>query len=396
MRLIITFLLLCLTSSVLSGQPDVKKIKIVFRFDDYMMIQDVTFDSIINVFKKNNIPLTLGVVPYGKNELIFNKLNQDQLNDLKDRVKNNEIEIALHGFTHTDNKLTGSPPLKRKILSEFSNLEYNKQVKKIRKGKQALDSILNINTVVFIPPYNSYDANTIEALDRLNFKVISASMDGYSVPAKISYIPYTIDDLTELPELLKTVPDDNYSIIAVIHPYSFFGEPETAFTKPVYFSKLDTLLNWINQQDNILAVSFSALAESEEFSAFRYKMNSTDNNMLDKTLEKLKVFNYNVYNTTDYQMIHKRIWGMLNIVFHIIIFIIFYLTGIIFRRLIKPHKVINLICILLFSLFIIAVLYKAINSHALVIYILFLTTIVVAFCAGLFKLRGRVYQWTGF
>lgn len=396
MKLIISSLLLCFVSYVLPGQPDDKKIKIVFRFDDYMMIQDVTFDSIMNVFRKNKIPLTLGVVPYNKKEEIFNKLSQEQLTELKTRVKNNEIEIALHGFTHTDNKLTGSPPLKREILSEFSNLGYCEQVKKIRKGKIALDSMLNTNTVVFIPPYNSYDANTIKALDNLNFKVLSASMDGYSVSSKISYIPYTINDLTKLPELLRRKPDDNYTIVAVIHPYSFFGETETVFTKPVYFSKLDTILNWINRQDKISAVSFSALGKSEDLGALRFNMNSTDNNMLEKTLEKLKIISKTVYNTTDYQKVHKRMWGIFNVVFHIFIFLVFYLTGVIFRRLIKPHKVINLICILLFSLFIIAVLYKAINSHALIIYVLFLTTIVVAFCTGLFKLRGRVYQWTGF
>lgn len=390
MRLLVSFLLLLISSSVVSGQLQDHKIKIVFRFDDYMMTQHVIFDSILDIFKKNNISLTLGVVPYDKKEVLFNKLNQDQLDDLKNRIKRKEIEIALHGYTHTDNKLTGGSLLKKEILSEFSNLEYNEQVKKIRKGKAALDSILNINTVVFIPPYNSYDGNTIKALDSLNFDVISASMDGYSGHGKISYIPHTISDLTKLPGLLMKVPDDDYSIVVVIHPYSFIGGIETELTQPVYFSKLDTMLNWINRQENILTLSFSALGKSEEFSALRFTMNSTDNNMLIKVLEKFSIIRYGVYNTIEYQRNHKRIFGILNVLFHVIVFLIFYLIGLITRKLIRPNRLIKVIVILFFILLIVAVLYKAINSYAFPIYALFLSIIVVAFCAGLFRRKVRV------
>jgi peptidoglycan/xylan/chitin deacetylase (PgdA/CDA1 family) len=388
MRLLVSFLLLLITSSVLSGQTEDNKIKIVFRFDDYMLTQNVTFDSILDVFKKNSISLTLGVVPYNE-ELIFNELSQDQLNDLRDRIKNNEIEIALHGFNHTDNKLSGRSLLKREILSEFYNMEYNDQVVKIKKGKEALDSLLNTNTKVFIPPFNSYDDNTIKALAGLDFEVISASMDGYSGPDIISYIPYTISDLTKLPGLLRMDPDDDYTVIVVIHPYSFIGGIKTDLTEPVYFSKLDTMLNWINGQDNILTVSFSALGKSEEFSALRFKMNSTDNNMLVKFLEEFNILRHGVYNTTEYQRKHARILGLFNVVFHVMVFFIFYFTAKIFRRLIKPTRLIRILFISLCLLLILAVLYKAFNSHALIIYVMFLTTIVVAFSAGLFNSRDR-------
>ena len=389
MRLIVYFLLFITASSVLPGKTANSKIKIVFRFDDYMMTQHIVFDSILDIFKKNNIPLTLGVVPYDKEEQLFNKLNLDQLNDLKDRIKKNEIEIALHGFCHTNNELTGRSLFRKEILSEFLNLEYNDQVKKIKKGKEALDSIFNTNTKVFIPPYNSYDDNTINALGRLGFEVISASMDGNSGPDIISYIPYTISELTELPGLLRMDPDDAYSIIVVIHPYSFIGGIKTDLTTPVYFSKLDTLLNWINGQDNISAVSFSELGKSEEFSALRFTLNSTDNNMLLKILDKLSIFRYGVYNTSAYQSNHTRIFRLFNVLFHIIVFLTFYITANIFRRFIKPTRLIRIIFISLFLLMILAVLYKAINSHALIIYVIFLTTIVVAFYAGLLRSRER-------
>ena len=392
MRSLISFLFLFTALIVLSGQKANNKIKIVFRFDDYMMTQHIVFDSILDIFKKNHISLTLGVVPFDKEDVIFNKLSQDQLNDLKSRIKKNEIEIALHGFSHTDNKLTKRSLLKKEISSEFYNMEYNDQVAKIKKGKKALDSILNINTKVFIPPYNSYDENTIKALESLDFKVISASRDGYSGPGRISYIPYTTSDLTELPGLLRVKPDDDYSIIVVIHPYSFIGGIKTDLTKPVYFNKLDTLLNWINGQNNIVTVNFLTLARGENFNYKRFVLNSTDNNILIKFLDEFRILRYGVYNTAEYQRSHKRIFGVYNILFHIIVFLSVFFAAKIFRRLILSSAILKIIFILLFIIMVPGVLYKAINSHAFVIYIVFLLTILSAFSIGLIRGNHQTNQ----
>jgi hypothetical protein len=39
------------------------KVKLVFRCDDYLLQNSMLMDSIIDVFQKNDIPVSLGVVP---------------------------------------------------------------------------------------------------------------------------------------------------------------------------------------------------------------------------------------------------------------------------------------------------------------------------------------------
>lgn len=127
----------------------------------------------------------------------------------------------MHGFNHNDNELGKGSFLINPVASEFARLEYNNQFKRINKAKKSIDSLLNINVNIFIPPFDSYDDNTLKVLDSLKFGIISASMDGSSSSDKISYIPFTINDLNELPKIVKKYQYDNLTIVVLMHPYSF-------------------------------------------------------------------------------------------------------------------------------------------------------------------------------
>jgi peptidoglycan/xylan/chitin deacetylase (PgdA/CDA1 family) len=379
MRLIISFLLLISTISGVTGNNLGQKTKIVFRFDDYRLESEIIYDSLLYVFGRNKIPLCLGIIPYNKEGLIYNNLNEEQLNDLKERIRRNEIEIALHGFNHNDNELIKRSLLNKPGPSEFSNLNYNDQFIKIKKGKAALDSLLNINVNIFIPPYNSYDENTLKALDSLKFKIISASIDGPSSSVKISYIPQTINDLAELPDIIKSIRNDNLTIIVVVHPYSIKSESNSKPSKKIYFNQLDTLLSWINNQNYIIATNFSMLDKSEIYDNERFVLNSINNNMLIKILNKSKIYRYGIYNTTKYMRNHKSIFGISNIFFHVIVFLCIYFATKIITKMIKSFKALRFIFLAILVIMIIFILYKGINSDSLVIYVILIATISLAF-----------------
>ncbi len=129
-----------------------QKIQIVFRYDDYQLTSTKFYDSLFYVFQKNQIPLCLGIVPFDKNGLIYNEMNQEQLSDLNFRIKRGDIEIALHGFNHNDNKLFKGSLLVNSVPSEFARLEYSKQFAKISEAKKSIDSLLNLKVKIFIPP----------------------------------------------------------------------------------------------------------------------------------------------------------------------------------------------------------------------------------------------------
>jgi peptidoglycan/xylan/chitin deacetylase (PgdA/CDA1 family) len=360
-----------------------KKSKIVFRFDDYRLTTTNFYDSLFYIFKKNNIPLCLGIIPFDKNGLIHYDFNEEELIDFKSRIECREIEIALHGFNHNYNELHKGKLLINRVSSEFAGLDYSAQYNKIRKAKKSIDSLLKVNVNIFIPPFNTYDENTLKVLDSLKFEIISASIDGSSISNRIKYIPFTINDLNELHKVINKYQNDNITIIILMHRYSFKGGSNYSsdYPKPIDFKQLDILLNWINNQKDIYATTFSVLNQNEIFDNKRFALNSPNNNLVIKTLNKLKLYRYGVYNTEDYEKKHKVVLSLLNVFLHIILFLsIYYMTKLIINIL-KPSKTLVAIS---FGI-IILMSFVILNKHRLLITAIFLTTISVAFFLGILK-----------
>jgi peptidoglycan/xylan/chitin deacetylase (PgdA/CDA1 family) len=362
-----------------------KRINIVFRFDDYKLCSTNFYDSLFYTFKKNNIPLCLGIIPFDKKGLFYNELNQEQIKDLKSRINNNEIEIALHGFNHGVNKINILPYKKFSNESEFVGLDFKDQIKKIKKGKISIDSLLNIKINIFIPPYNSYDETTLEVLDSLKFQIISAIKDGPHSSTRIKYIPYTINDLNELPKVVKAFHYDNGVIVVLFHSYSIKGggnNPEGP-RKVIDFKDLDLLLGSIKDQTSISTTTFSKLNQVEIFDEKRFVLNSTNNNLLIKLLYKLKLYNYGVYLMPESLRVSKYILDISNVFLHIIIFIIIYYTSKVITKLIKPPKTIIFIFRAVIVLMFFGILYKISFSHNLFVYIAFIITILTAMFLGI-------------
>ena len=242
--------------------------------------------------RRINIPLCLGIVPFdNKNGLIYNEMNQEQLSDLNLRIKRGEIEIALHGFNHNDNELFKGSLLVNSVPSEFSRLEYSIQFAKISEAKKSIDSLLNINVKELTPPFDSYDDNTLKALDSLRFEIISASVDGSSCSDRIKYIPPTYNDLNSLPKIIKKYQNDNVLIVVKMHSFSFKAGNNYAGgpSKRIYFKQLDLLLNWIYNQKYVNATTFSILNQNEIFDNKRFVLNSVNKNLLVKDIKKIQI-----------------------------------------------------------------------------------------------------------
>lgn len=308
------------------------KVKMVFRYDDYLLVPSKFSDSLLYIFQRNNIPLCLGIIPYdSSNSLVYN-LNSDQINDLKSRMQRKEIEIALHGFNHSNILKTSF--LTKVTFSEFVSLDFDKQYEKLARGKKTIDSLFNINTNIFIPPFNTYDKNTLRALDDLGFEIISASTSGTFISGKIKYIPATCADFSELPKIINSYINNDVTIIFYFHPYSFKGSQSkypNEFTRQISLNQLDTLLIWVKKQ-NINSYTFSDLAKIGSFDNELYRTNFLKYNLLGKILYKLKLYRFGVYSTPEFNKGNTwLIFG--NIILHLfsflfVYFFIFYLVKI--------------------------------------------------------------------
>ena len=259
------------------------------------------------------------------------------MDNLKNRIKRDEIEIALHGNNHEDNNLYSKSFLLEHIASEFAGLDYLSQLSRIKKAKYSLDSLLNINVNIFIPPFNTYDDNTLKSLDSLNFRIISAGKTGSTLSSKISYIPYTIDDLTQVVNVIRENKNSNGLIVVMLHPYSIIGDSYNPYrisdSNRITFKKLELLLNWITSQSYVNVTSFSSQSQNDFFDKKRFEQNSFTSNLLSKVFYHSDLNRHGIYIKTETKKIYVWISNLLNIGFHLITFLVaFFTTKFIVRK----------------------------------------------------------------
>jgi len=234
------------------GSSKEKQIIVVFRYDDYSSLSSTELEiRLITAFQNFKIPCTFGVVPF----TVSNHLNTSPqtvlpLSEtksilLKNAMIDGTLEIAQHGYSHQTISLG-------KMYSEFYGIDYDSQLQKIGKGKKYLEDILHAEIDTFIPPFNTYDLNTIRALEKLGFSCISSSLDGDATEfSKIRFLPATCS-LLQLQNAVKTarnIRDPQPIIVVLFHEYDFLeiDKKRGTFT---YQEFLD-VLNWLTSQKDI-------------------------------------------------------------------------------------------------------------------------------------------------
>lgn len=167
-------------------------------------------------------------------------------------IKNGDIEVALHGFSHqTIRRVDGGG-------TEFSGLDYNEQLKRIAKGKSSLEKIFGVRIHTFVPPWNRYDSNTILVLEKLGLKCISADAYHNADTGKVrqlKFLPLTcgILDVQKAVESARRSPDAQPIIVAMFHPYNFL-EVNKERGKLTY-EDFSNLLSWVASQEDIQTLS---------------------------------------------------------------------------------------------------------------------------------------------
>lgn len=177
--------------------PKNPSLKYIYRVDDIhpRMLWE-RFYTLMDLFKEYEVVPLLGIIPDNKDD----SLNYEEENPLywkliKEMVEKGEIEICQHGYQHiysTIQKSINQNLYGRVSPSEFANLSYDVQLKKIKKGREILESY-GLYTDIWMAPSHTNDKNTFRALKNLGFRYIT---DGISVyPFKkhgLTFIPQQI------------------------------------------------------------------------------------------------------------------------------------------------------------------------------------------------------------
>jgi len=239
LALILLALRLFLASTYFDLHPNpAKKVVVVFRNDDIQEFSgSATERRFLQLFVENGIPQTYALVPFKKDL----EKQGDLLSLLKDQQARGLAEIALHGYTHENHA--------GKRRSEFSGRPFEEQLEKIRSGKAYLERIFLREIVTFIPPFNSYDQDTLRAIAQNGIKVLSSS-HFFSVPnpypLQVANLNFLLTDPASYVELASGYGGDLSIFIVYYHSYM-----EEIYRSDDYFGKATRLIQVIRQHRNI-------------------------------------------------------------------------------------------------------------------------------------------------
>jgi len=265
---------------VACSYPSRKHITVVFRYDDISEISDTVLETkIISAFHSNGMAFTTAVIPF-----VFNgyqgdpsldqadaeniPLGSEKFDLLNSAVQDGIVEVSMHGYSHQTIPAEGGH-------REFEGLDYASQYKKISTGVEYLNERLDIPVNTFVPPWNRYDTNTLKALDKLGFTVLSANQSGvHAGDSSLLFLPSTC----ELNELQNTVinarkgVDPRPIIVTLFHQFDILGNDVNI---PLMdFAEFSSLLEWLKVQDDVEVLTLQqALAQNPGLNAHRYQYN---------------------------------------------------------------------------------------------------------------------------
>jgi peptidoglycan/xylan/chitin deacetylase (PgdA/CDA1 family) len=240
--------------AVRNGQIDV-----VFRYDDPCARTSFDFeDRLLDLFAAHDASITFGVVPLicseGYEERpggAYLPLPTHRAVRWRDAVDEGILEVALHGLHHQ----SWDPPKK----TEFAGRPVASQYAAIERGKTYLEGEIGRTVSTFIPPWNSYDLHTVEALDSLGFCCLSASIPCPAVATKLCYLPCscTLERTGALVAAAERV-EVAAVIVVNIHEYQFAGEGGSATGMP--FDEFRHLLGELSARPRVRIRTLAAVA----------------------------------------------------------------------------------------------------------------------------------------
>jgi peptidoglycan/xylan/chitin deacetylase (PgdA/CDA1 family) len=172
-------------------------ITVVFRYDDYSERSPTSLEAdLIAAFQEHDIPCTLGIIPYVSTGVEHDPypqrvmpLSQEKAAILKEAVASGIVEPALHGYSH---QTVRDCPRDGRGCTEFVGSSYIDQLAKIGEGKRLLEDKFDARISTFIPPWNSYDENTLRCVEELGFNCLSAASQGVSEKdSSLKFLPAT-------------------------------------------------------------------------------------------------------------------------------------------------------------------------------------------------------------
>jgi hypothetical protein len=283
------------------------QLQVLLRYDDFVQSSDYSIEqTLFNELQKGNGGILVGIIPFlGKPCPVNQPISRDSLPlDQKKRALIKQfhdqgvVEVAVHGCNHSNNKKTATN-------SEFSGLPRAEQENILKMTKKSLEMALEFPVTAFVPPYNTYDDNTLIALAETGFTLLSAGPKGPALDdSPLNFLPggpYPY----KLRTIMKTALANDHRdalIVVTMHPYDISG---TGRELPTFRKKDSQIsiggiiddLQWVARTPNIRLTTLHELQSNGDLSLARLQANQRLRNSL-VTVHALAPDIFSVYPLT--------------------------------------------------------------------------------------------------
>ncbi|MBI4981954.1 MAG: DUF2194 domain-containing protein [Candidatus Omnitrophica bacterium] len=214
---------------------------ILLRDDDinYFTTPEELQDAWGWYFNQKGAKLNFAIIPFvspvefcktGTNEETIGK-NSRLVDYLKERIKENKVEIILHGYSHASSG-------KR---FEFESNNSQELSEKIKKGKAYLEELFGIKINSFVPPHNAISAAGLKEVSRNNLNLLAAVplnplKVGFSFKKQSAYLKRLIFSITHKKILKGKFIYPNLQILHNIQQLDCFNFLPELFTPQELFN----------------------------------------------------------------------------------------------------------------------------------------------------------------
>jgi len=241
---------------------------VVFRYDDFasdapglretdvqkMQIWEAE-QTIDSLFHKYGLRYVIAIVPK-RNGTSFGE-DPEKVSFIKRAVQAGRVEVAQHGFSHTNFAGPNHRP------GEFRERNYESELRDIAQGREILLRALDLTDMsTFVPPWNGWTYDTGRVVEELGFKIFSADCYYYYKSAKdLIHIPFTAV-LHDIEGMLDRgqLPEDGI-IVVLYHPFDIARSPGQF--ERLYFGvkRFDKLLQKLTTLPEVKVVTLQQLAK---------------------------------------------------------------------------------------------------------------------------------------
>jgi peptidoglycan/xylan/chitin deacetylase (PgdA/CDA1 family) len=212
------------------------RMRVAFRYDDCSAVSSLALEQqLVDLFAEFGGKLSLAVIPRvctgsfrDPGPQTFEPLPRDKAAFLRTAAQSGRAEVALHGYTHQ----TWRAP----AFSEFAQVPRDEQANRVRSGRAELEDITGVRVESFVPPWNSYDAATMDVLEEYGFSCLSGSLRGpFPERSSLRFLPYStwLDDLVRTVDAALQLRWLESVLVVMLHDYDFVESGKTPGTLSV-------------------------------------------------------------------------------------------------------------------------------------------------------------------